>query len=403
MLTHTEALHAVLSAAIPGPVETRSMDLAAGAVLREDLLADRDQPPFDRATMDGIAFSRTAWEAGVRRLTIEGIQPAGAPALRLSEPAAGCFRIMTGAVLPAGCDGVLESEQVLFEETVAQIADTAVWQPHRNVHGQGSDKKAGHVLLAGGCVLTPQRLAIAISAGAASVCVSQPLRAMVVSTGNELADLGEALAPYQIRPSNAYGLVAALRDYGCRAARKHVPDDLEAMRELFSASVTEVDLILVSGGVSKGLYDFVPRALEEAGVEKIFHRVAQKPGKPLWFGQHPQGATVFGLPGNPVSTLIGFREYVVPWLRRSLGLPDALTEWVTLNDLPASVAPLTGYFPVRKAPDMNHPCAVDLVAYQGSGHLAALAESDGYVVIDPEVVPNLTTAIPVPFRGWGAI
>lgn len=396
MLTHPEARRIVLDSADPADIETRAIELASGCVLREPVLADRDQPPFDRATMDGIAFSRRAWEAGQRTLRIEAIQPAGAPARTLRDPERGCLRIMTGAMLPEGCDGILEIEAVTLDGETAILSPGADWQPGRHLHRQGADKKTGQVLLGAGCVLTPPRLAIAVSAGADTVRVSRLPAVTMVSTGDELVEVGRPAERYQVRPSNAHGLAAALANAGCtHVARRHAPDDPGAIRERLAAAVAESDLVLISGGVSMGLYDHVPDALAEVGVDCRFHRVAQKPGKPLWFGRHPDGATVFGLPGNPVSSLIGFREYVAPWLRRHLGLPEAADMWVELDSAPPSAAPLTGFFPVRRRSSNVSPAAVECLPYHGSGHLASLADSDGYVVIAPDHRGRVA-----PFREW---
>src|SRR6202034_1566317 len=163
-------------------------------------------------------------------------------------------------------------------------------------------------------------IAIVASAGLASVRVSRQPRIMVASTGDELVEPGEPIAQHQVRRSNAYAVVAALMGHGFQEVENdHILDDETMLRERLTRHLAESDALILSGGVSKGKFDFVPKILKELGVEEVFYQVAQRPGMPMWFGVAPQGCAVFGLPGNPIATLVCLVRYVVPALTIAMG------------------------------------------------------------------------------------
>jgi molybdopterin molybdotransferase len=182
---------------------------------------------------------------------------------------------------------------------------------------------------------------------------------------------------------------------------KHLADDFEVVKVGLAAAVAATNLVLISGGVSQGLFDHVPRALEEIGVKKILHRVAQKPGKPLWFGVHPSGAAVFGLPGNPVSTLVCFHRYVRPWLRRVLGAEPEPETTAKLTATTRGPAPLTGFLPARLRSSPDGHLEATALPYHGSGDLASLGESDGFIEIDA-TQPTVPAGQSVRFHPWAA-
>ncbi|MGH9920354.1 MAG: molybdopterin molybdotransferase MoeA, partial [Nitrososphaerales archaeon] len=285
------------------PIESLPLAQCSGAVLRENIYSERDQPPFDRVVMDGIALDSAATRQGTWRLRIQAMQAAGDPPLTLASLDS-CIEVMTGAVLPGGCDAVIPVEQIAVADGEAQLEEGSAVRPWQHVHRRGSDTRQGSLLLAAGTRLTAPEVAIAASAGAARIRVSHQPALAVISTGNELVEPGEALLPHQIRRSNVYGIIAALRCHGFqRVAEDHVRDDAQALRSRLRFHLDTHDVLILSGGVSAGRFDLVPRVLGELGARTIFHRVAQRPGRPLWFGVAPTGAAVFALPGNPVSTL----------------------------------------------------------------------------------------------------
>src|SRR3954466_6794960 len=300
------------------PIESLPLTQAAGAVLRENIYAERDQPPFDRVAMDGIAVVSARASGHGGRLRVAAQQAAGDPPLTLDDPST-CIEIMTGAMLPRGCDAVVPVEQVQRDGDVAEIGRKPV-QPWQNVHRRGSDCRQGALLLAAGTRLSPPEVAIAAGAGMARLRVSAQPMIVVISTGNELVEPGEVIEAHQVRRSNVYGIAASLREQGFgRVADDHVRDDEAQLTERLGFHLRTHDVLILSGGVSMGQLDIVPRVLEKLGVGLVFHHIAQRPGKPMWFGVSQSGPAVFALPGNPVSTLVCLSRYVLPALRAAMG------------------------------------------------------------------------------------
>jgi molybdopterin molybdotransferase len=365
------------------PIESLPVGQCAGAVLRENIYAERDQPPFDRVAMDGVALASSAASAGRRRFRLQAMQAAGDPPIPLSSPEH-CIEVMTGAVLPPGCDTVVPVERLRSIEGLVELVDQTAPAPWGNVHRRASDRPQGSLLLPSGTVLHAPEVAVAAAAGMARVRVSSQPAIVVVSTGNELVEPGEPIAPYQIRRSNAYAVAAALRQRGFqRVADDHLPDDTDVLRERLRLHLKTHEVLVLSGGVSMGKFDFVPQVLEELGVHCVLHGVAQRPGKPLWFGTSSEGRSVFALPGNPVSTLVCLVRYVVPALYAAMGRPAPPLERVALAERLEWNAALTGFVPVRLAIDewarpWATPCRPN-----GSGDFAALALTDGFVEVPP--------------------
>ena len=362
------------------PIESLPLAQCAGAVLRENIYAERDSPPFDRVSMDGIAFDSVTVIGGTRRLQIQATQAAGDPPLVLSSSTA-CIEVMTGAVLPTGCDCVVPVEEIVIHDGHAEIRQGVSIEPGQNIHRRGTDSKQGALLVDAGVRLRAPEIAIAAAAGMPRIRVSSQPMLAVISTGNELIEPGEPLLPHQVRRSNAYGVVAALRAHGFqRVADDHIVDDLAELKRRLKFHLETHDVLILSGGVSMGKFDLVPKALDELGVRPIFHKVAQRPGKPLWFGVASSGAAVFALPGNPVSTLVCLRRYVIPALFASLGqTPPTLPEKIALGGPVTVNVPLTFYMPVRvELDDWGRPWAAPQPTHN-SGDFTALAGTDGFV------------------------
>jgi molybdopterin molybdotransferase len=364
------------------PIESLPLAQCAGTVLRENIYAERDQPPFDRVAMDGIALA-TPLPAGPRTLRVQATQAAGDPPLTLAG-ARHCIEVMTGAVLPQGCDCVVPIEDLTVADGMATLAATARVEPWRNIHRRGSDTRQGTLLIAAGVKLRAPEVAIAASAGMARIRVSSQPMLAVISTGNELVEPGEPVLAHQIRRSNAYAIVSALREHGFqRVADDHLRDDPDELRARLRFHLDTHDVLVLSGGVSAGRFDLVPRILTELGVRTIFHKVAQRPGKPLWFGVGPAGAAVFGLPGNPVSTLVCFTRYVLPALLGSLGHSAVAAERIALGAPVTVTAPLTHFLPVRlEQDDWGRSWALPAPT-NGSGDFTALAGTEGFVELPP--------------------
>jgi molybdopterin molybdotransferase len=384
MLTPAEAEEQITRHLPCLPIESLPVAQCAGSVLRENVYAERDHPPFDRVSMDGIALDAAAFAAGRRAFRIQATQAAGDPPLTLASPEH-CIEIMTGAMLPAGCNAVIPVERIEVADGSAQLQADATASPGQNVHARGSDLKQGALLLASGTRLEAPDVATAAGAGMARLRVSQQPAFMVVSTGNELVEPGDPIADWQVRRSNAYGLVAALRRRGFqRVADDHLPDDAGQLTARLKEHLQSYEVLILSGGVSMGKFDLVPQALTACGVKQVFHKVAQRPGKPFWFGMAGNGSAVFALPGNPVSTLVCLARYVIPAIDHAMGVRDpqggekmALAAPVTLNP------PLAGFLPVTTETDeWGRPWA-RTVSHNGSGDFAALAGTRGFVELPP--------------------
>jgi molybdopterin molybdotransferase len=365
------------------PIESLPVAQCAGAVLRENVYAERDQPPFDRVSMDGIALASAAAAASQGRFRVQATQAAGEAPLTLRD-GGHCIEIMTGAVLPLGCDCVVPIERVRLDNGSALIDQLALATPWKNVHRRASDQRQGALLLSSGTVLHAPEIAVAASAGMARLRVSGQPSIIVISTGSELVEPGEPIAPHQIRRSNAYAVAAALREHGFqRVAEDHIDDDSAVLLERLSRHLRTHEVLVLSGGVSMGKFDLVPQTLEALGVQRILHGVAQRPGRPMWFGTTPEGRAVFALPGNPVSTLVCVARYVLPALYAAMGVRAAGFERIALATALEWAPALTGFMPVKVThDDWGRPWATPCPT-NGSGDFTALALTDGFVELPP--------------------
>jgi len=394
MLTPAEADAAIAAAVVRAGVEELPLPACAGRVLRQAVVAERDAPPFDRVAMDGIAIAL----GKPREFRVAGVQPAGTPALTLASPG-DCIEVMTGAVLPVGCDTVVPVERIRQAEGGAAIEPGYEPQPWMHVHRRGSDARAGATLLAPGTRLAAPEIAIAASAGLARLAVSRQPRIAVISTGDELVEPGQPVLAHQVRRSNAYGLGAALALAGfAPAVDLHLPDREHDLRTALGRELARQDLLVLSGGVSAGRYDLVPAALAANGVRQVFHQVSQRPGRPLWFGKHPGGTLVFGLPGNPVSVLVCLARYVLPALAAFTGAPRTPRPQVALAQAYEFKAPLSCFLPVALEYDQGRTLARPRPT-GGSGDFISLAGTDGFVELPPGPAMH-PAGLVVPFFHW---
>jgi molybdopterin molybdotransferase len=365
------------------PIESLPLTQCVGGTLRENIYAERDHPPFDRVTMDGIAVDSTALRRGLKRFRIQGIQAAGTPPIKLGA-GDDAIEVMTGAILPLGSDCVIPVEQLDIAEGYASLNTAVVNSAYHNVHRRGSDSRQGTLLLEAGTLLRAPEIAVAASAGMARVRVSSQPAVMVISTGDELIEPGDPIADYQVRRSNAYAVAATLRKRGLvRIGDDHVPDDEALLYERLALHLTTHEVVVLSGGVSMGQFDFVPKALARLGVQEVFHNVAQRPGKPMWFGIGPHGQAVFGLPGNPVSTLVCLIRYVIPAIAEAMGTKREPPERLALA-APVTFQPPVAYFlpVIIEHDDWGRPWASPRPT-NGSGDFLSLAGTDGFVELPP--------------------
>lgn len=372
---------------------------AQNCILREALHAERDQPPFDRVTMDGIAIRQAGLAAGRRRFRIGGTQAAGAAALSLGADDA-CVEIMTGAMLPIDADTIVPVERIDVADGCATLE--AGYEPEAGqfIHRRASDHSAGDVILEAGAHIGVPEMAVLTVAGKTTVRVAQWPRVAVVSTGDELVDIGVPMADFQIRSSNDWAIAAALQRRGCdRITRARLPDDFEAMRTAVKLLHDEHDVLVLSGGVSMGKYDYVPQIMTELGVELVFHKVLQRPGLPMWFGVSAAGRPVFALPGNPVSSLVCFVRYAGPALRKSLGAQPFAPPRVKLGERFSFKPDLTCFLPVvLKTNDKGEQIAAPKPT-NTSGDFVALAGSDGFVEL-PRGQDEFAAGFAAAFYRW---
>jgi molybdopterin molybdotransferase len=369
------------------PDESRPFSECIGQTLREDIYAERDNPPFDRVCMDGIAIRNDAFARGVRRFTIEATQAAGSPALTLSN-IEGAIEVMTGAMMPRGADCVIPLEEYDVVAGTVSLKDTASADPYRNVQRRGSDSKPGVPMLKAGTRLGAPEIGIVASAGRAAVRVSRQPNFMVISTGDELIEPGEPILEHQVRRSNAYAVMGGLRKHGFeKVSNDHIVDSESVLHERLSRHLAEHDVLVLSGGVSKGKFDLVPKVLKALQVEEVFYQVAQRPGLPMWFGIGPNGQAVFGLPGNPVSTLMCLMRYVVPAVDAAMGTNAGATETVALAAPIKRGRPTASFVPVEVHYGAQALRSAVPRMPNGSGDFLALAGTDGFIELPPSTEP----------------
>ncbi len=382
MISVQEAEQIILSHRCDYGVEQVSFQSAQGRVLAESIFADLDMPPYDRVTMDGIAIRYADYAAGCRNFQIVATQAAGeAPLTSLAANA--CIEIMTGAAMSPVVDTVIPYEHLRMVDWVAHLLEIPV-REGQNIHQRGTDGRQGDVLVPVGRTVGPTEISMAASVGLSELRVKKLPRVVVLSSGDELVDVVDTPLPYQIRRSNNYAMQATLRRYGIEATLRHLPDHLDVVTREIARCQAEFDVLLLSGGVSMGKFDYIPQALEASGVERHFHKVRQRPGKPFWFGTFGERGVVFALPGNPVSTFMCLHRYVLPWLEASLGFPPALPSCAVLAKPVRFEPSLTYFIQVKLRQDADARLWADPLEGRGSGDFANLLSTDAFLELPPE-------------------
>jgi len=380
------------------PAETVEIGAATGRVLRQAIVAERDQPPFDRVTMDGIALAHADFAAGQRAFPIQATQMAGEPAKRVD--AGNCIEIMTGAMLPEGTDCIVPVERIAVSAGIATLEDGYTIAEHQFIHPRASDYAVGTRLLAPGKRISPLDIAVIAAAGRADVEVTRRPVVRIISTGDELVAPGQPIAAHQVRMSNGLAMVALLASHGyCETQHDHIIDEPRVLEDRVAAHLDAADVLVLSGGVSMGKADYVPEVLARLGVEIVFHKVSQRPGKPMWFGMAPGDKAVFALPGNPVSALICCRQYVVPALGRASTMAEPAPEFASLASDVAFAPDLTCFQPVKLLSSAAGQVLALPVRTNTSGDFAALSGTDGYVELAREQ-SSFPTGTPVRLFRW---
>lgn len=374
MITVDEALELVLQSAQIAESETVKLEDAIGRVLAEDIYADRPMPPFDRVTMDGIAILYSSFEDETTVFEIESIGPAGAPQLTLNDSSK-CIEIMTGASLPRNTDTVIRYEDLEVLEGKCRILKPV--KEGQNIHRKGTDHAENAILLREGIELKAIDINILATVGKSTIKVVKTPKVAVISSGDELVEVDEIPASYQIRKSNVHMISARLNQLGVSSKSFHFKDDADGIFEEMQEILKCYDVLLMSGGVSKGKFDFIPEVLERLGFAKIFHKVTQRPGKPFWFGKN-DNKIVFAFPGNPVSTLACFQKYFIPWLENSLGEEHTAFKVVLGEDV--IFKPNLTYFAQASIQQKEDGRFLALVSHgNGSGDIVNPSAMDGFI------------------------
>ncbi|NNE54473.1 MAG: molybdopterin molybdotransferase MoeA [Flavobacteriales bacterium] len=380
MITVEEATQLILSQTKDFGVESISWDKSLGRVLAEDIHADRNFPPFNRVMMDGIAIRKEDFDTGLRKFPVKGLLAAGDPPFELHGSGT-CMEIMTGSALPKSVNCVIPYEQVTIADGLAHVDRDNVTNM-MNVHLEGMDRNKGDLLIASGTEIGQAEIAILTTVGAVQVLVNQLPRITIVSTGDELVDVDQSPLPHQIRKSNVYALQALCREFSIEPNVIHIPDSKNEIRKELQGILDVTDVLLLSGGVSKGKKDFLPEILEELGITKSFHRVKQRPGKPFWFG-YSEKLTCFAFPGNPASTFMCSIRYFQPWLQLSLGL-GSIEILATLEEDFNFKPDLTYFLQSAVSLDQNGRLKAIPRTGQGSGDLANLVDTNAFLEMPRE-------------------
>lgn len=373
MISSSQAFDIVMDNTKEFGIKTVSLADSIGRVMAQDIVTDRDAPPFHRVMMDGIAINYNTYKSGQKTFVRESIGAAGQPQLTLEDDQK-CIEIMTGASLPLGSDTVVRYEDL--EETENGYIILSIVKEGQNVHSKGADHLKGEIVLTAGQRIKAIDINVLATVGYATVPVYQNPTVAIISSGDELVHVDEEPLDYQIRMSNVHMLVARCLELGITANHYHISDVKNEITQTLSSILESYDVLLLSGGVSKGKFDFIPEVLADLNVIKAFHRVAQRPGKPFWFGTREQ-KTVFAFPGNPVSTLVCYHKYFIPWLMSSINQKYNLPQVFLKNDV--SFKPELTYFAQAKISFESGQLMATVAHGNGSGDMIHPTKMDGFV------------------------
>jgi len=377
MITVEEALKIISEHTVDFGVESIPLSESINRILKEDWTTDRDLPPYDRVTMDGIAINFDAFEKGNKSFPIEGVAAAGSPQQSMKNSGA-CLEVMTGSILPSNTDTVIRYEDldIIDGKATLQIDNLRKTQ---NIHFKGEDKKAGQQVANRNTKISPAEIGLGASIGKAKVQVSKLPKVMVISTGDELVQINEQPLEHQIRRSNVYRLVTSLKSYNISADTDHLNDNPTEIKASIAKYLDQYDAIILSGGVSKGKFDYLPQVLEELGVTKLFHKIKQRPGKPFWFGKFKEQCTIFALPGNPVSSFLCMQRYFRYWLELSQNGQVPELQYAVLGEDVFFKPDLTYYLEVKLNSGPDGKVKAKPMKGNGSGDLANLTVADAFI------------------------
>ncbi|MDG1038881.1 MAG: molybdopterin molybdotransferase MoeA [Polaribacter sp.] len=374
MVSVKKAFETVLNSTKYFGVEKVPFIKSLGRILKEEISADRDFPPFNRVSMDGIAIDYASFRQGQKSFEIEGIQAAGSKQIKLNN-SKNCIEVMTGAVLPKNANTVIRYEDVTIKNGITTINVESL-NDGQNVHIKGKDGNMGDILISENIIISAAEIGVLATVGKSFVKVAKQPKVMIVSTGDELVGVDEVPLEHQIRRSNVFTLVSLLERLNIYTETAHITDDKPILKTKIKKYLQEYDVLLFSGAVSKGKYDFLPEVFDELGVKKLFHKVAQRPGKPFFYGQ-TDCCTVFGFPGNPISTFVNCLAYFYPWYYKSVALEVDVEMAVLAEDV--SFKPNLVYFLQVKLKNKQGKLIAFPIKGNGSGDLASLVNTDAFI------------------------
>lgn len=387
MIDIDQALQIVLAQCRPLDRESVSLANARFRTLANPVSTDIDQPPFDRSLMDGFAVRAADTFQAPASLAVVGQIAAGQMAAVALQPGQ-AMQINTGAPIPTGSDAVVRIEDTDWDRKAGQVVVNVSAKTGQAITPRGRYRKAGELVLPAGVVLTPPNVAVCASAGAAHVEVHRRPRVAILVTGDELVDVSCSPSGGKIRNSNQYLLDALVSSVHCSSiVLDTVPDKSEEIQEAINRA-GDFDVLCLTGGVSMGEFDFVPTVLAGLGAVIHFHKISIKPGRPSLFATLPNGRLVFGLPGNPVSAMIGFRLLVQPALAALQGRHEPIRQFRAILDgkLPAEGS-RRAYYPAMIGPGHNGEHVARLLSWHGSGDALGIAGADSFIVRAPDSSP----------------
>ena len=382
-VTVERASEIVMASARKAIAEDVAFTDALGRVLLESIKADADFPRFDMVAIDGVAVMEQGAMPGAR-LCIADIQRAGMDRLTLDDPSA-CLEVMAGAIVPHGASCIIPYADIDIEEGTTRYATVNAMpgKPDAFIHWQGSDRRKGDELIPAGTEVTAAEIAVIASVGKSYIRVARIPRVAVITTGDELVAVSAKPLPYQVRESNSYAISTILKKVGVECDRFHLPDDPQVIASSIAEWTMTYDVLLFSGGVSKGVGDYLPGVLKDVGVQPLFHGVNQRPGRPFWFGIKPDAVRgemiVFALPGNPVSSFICAYRYCLPWLEVSFGRSSRIAEYARLAEPVSVTGNLTHFVPVKLTVSPDGTILATPQALHGAGDHSALLTADAFV------------------------
>lgn len=381
-ITVEQAEEIILSQPRDFGTELIPYDTALGRILAEPLYADRDLPPFDRATVDGIAIRFEAYRNGFRSFKIRHTQAAGEASKAIAATDE-CIEIMTGAALDTSVNTVIRYEDIDIINGIATVKDVQA-KEGQHIHTQGTDRKKGDIVAAVNGPITSTLIGMAASIGKTQLLVKRLPKVVIITTGDELVNVEAQPLPYQIRRSNGITIQSVLKRYSIQADTLHLDDAYDTIKSKLQSCLETYDVLLLTGGVSMGKFDYIPQILETLGVAKHFHKVRQRPGKPFWFGTYQNQQVIFALPGNPVSVLACLHRYCIPWLEQCWGITKSSYPYAVLQDDIHFPHPLQYFAQVKLEYNQQGGMTAQFFAGNGSGDFSTLVFTDAFMELPLE-------------------